>query len=67
MEDRGKGRTAFYCDMALTLDIPMQWNSTLDMLITLAQMKQPIAKLKIIAKREKLDVHSQARYLFDQE
>ncbi len=67
MDKRGEGRTAFTGDVALGLDTPTRWNSTLDMLLTLARMKHPISKLKAIAEREKMTVPSQESFLSDDE
>jgi hypothetical protein len=50
IKKQGEGRTAISRDMVLGLVFPTCWYLTLDKLITLAQMKHPIAKLKVIAK-----------------
>ncbi len=66
-EKKGEQRTAFSGHVALGLDAPTHWNSTLNMLITLAHMKHPIAKLKVIVEQERMTVPSQDTFLSDNE
>ncbi len=58
MEHKSDGRTAFQGEVTLGLDTPTQWNSTLEMLITLARMKHPLLKLKGVGEKEMISVTS---------
>ncbi len=65
MEKMGEGMTAFSGNMSLALDKPTHWNLVLDMLLTLARMMHPLAKLKMVAEQEKMAMPSQDYFLSD--